>query len=133
MPVHPSAVPLRILVVDDLRDAADSMAMLLSLVGHQTLTAYDGPAAVRAAGEFRPQAVLLDLSLPGMTGYDVLAQLRRVPGCERALVIAVSGYGRQEDRERTLAAGFDAHFLKPVEVERLLVLLAAATRLEAAD
>lgn len=119
----PTNTPLRILVVDDLRDAADSLALLLEALGHQALAVYDGPSALQAAGRFRPQVVLLDLGLPHITGYEVAGQLRQVAGCEQPLIVAVTGYGQAEDRRRTQEAGFDAHLLKPVEPDQLLALL----------
>jgi CheY-like chemotaxis protein len=119
----PNNAPLRILVVDDLRDGADTLALLLEVMGHQALAVYDGPSALQAAGRFRPQVVLLDLGLPHMTGYEVAGRLRQVAGCEHTLIAAVTGYGRDEDRRRTQEAGFDAHLLKPVEPDQLIALL----------
>jgi two-component system OmpR family response regulator len=114
----------RILVVDDNTDAVESLALLLELEGHDVRTALDGPAALDLASEFRPQAVLLDIGLPGMDGYEVARRLRERPETREALIIAITGYGQQEDRALTKAAGFDHHLVKPVDPEELGALLA---------
>src|SRR6476660_3409872 len=108
---------LRLLVVDDNRDAADSLAMLLGLWGHQARVAYDGPAALRAAEAEPPDAVLLDLALPGRSGYHLAEDLRP------AALIAVTGYADEGLREQARAAGFDHFFVKPVDLEALRGLL----------
>jgi len=113
----------RILVVDDNTDAVESLAFLLELEGHDVRTALDGPAALDLASEFRPQAVLLDIGLPGMDGYEVARRLRERPETREALIIAITGYGQQEDRALTKAAGFDHHLVKPVDPEELGALL----------
>ena len=120
-----SAAGLRLLIVDDNVDSADSLAWLLRLSGHQTRIAYDGLAALEAARTFRPQAIVLDLGLPGLDGFAVARQLRQEPAGE-TLLLALSGYGRAEDLERSREAGFDHHFIKPVNVAALLETLAAA-------
>lgn len=114
----PSA-PRRILVVDDNRDSAESMAMLLRLSGHQTWLAFDGDSAVSLAIEHAPDAALLDIGLPGMDGYQVARTLRGLPQTCDSLLIALTGYGQEEDRQRSKAAGFSEHFVKPVDVESL--------------
>jgi PAS domain S-box-containing protein len=114
----------RVLIVDDNVDAAESLALLMKGVGHEVCTAYDGPSALRAAGAFRPDTVLLDLGLPGMSGIEVAERLRREPRLEKALLIAVTGFGQQEDQRRTRQAGFDAHLVKPVEPDAIFALLA---------
>jgi PAS domain S-box-containing protein len=106
---------LRCLIVDDNRDAADSLAQIVRLLGCAVKTAYDGAGGIALAGEFGPQVVLLDLGMPDMNGYEVLQQLRNLPGGAHMLVAAVTGYGSEEDHQRTLAAGFDEHLVKPVE------------------
>jgi CheY-like chemotaxis protein/nitrogen-specific signal transduction histidine kinase len=122
-----SAVPQkkhRILLVDDNRDAAESLAMILEVDGHQVRTVYDGPAALALARAERPDVILLDIGLPGMNGYEVAQELRRHSELERTLLIALTGYGQSEDREKSCAAGFDAHLVKPLDLEMLRKLLA---------
>jgi CheY-like chemotaxis protein len=117
---------LRILVVEDSRDGAESLRMLLSLSGHEVRVAHTGPAAVEAAREFRPSVVLCDLGLPGgMSGYDVARALRQDPATAPARLIAVSGYGQPEDQARARAAGFDLHLTKPVDPGELQRQLAS--------
>src|SRR5215211_6310628 len=106
---------LRILVVDGNVDAAESLALLLGLGGQEVHTAHDGPAALEAAVAFRPHVVLLDIGLPGMTGYEVAAHLRRQPVLRSAVLIALTGYGQEEDRRKSLEAGFDHHLVKPID------------------
>ena len=96
----PLCPPRGILVVDDDHDAADSLALLLTLLGHEVRTAYDGPAALRAAHGRLPRFVLLDIGLPGMDGYEVARRLREQPGRDAVRVIALTGYGREEDKRR---------------------------------
>lgn len=109
----------RILIVDDNVDSAESMAVLLRLEGHEALTLHEGERVVAAAREFRPDVILLDIGLPGISGYDVARALRGDPEVGAVRLIAVSGYGRAEDRERARAAGFDEHLLKPVDFSAL--------------
>ena len=115
--------PLRVLVVDDIADAADVLAMVVEVDGHDAQVARSGPAAVELAAAYRPDVVLLDLGMPGMDGYEVARRLRRQQGGERMTIIAVTGYGQDEDRERTRAAGFDHHLVKPVDMDALRRLL----------
>jgi PAS domain S-box-containing protein len=115
----------RVLVVDDHRDAADSLAMLLRLKGHSVRLAYDGPAALVAAIEFDPDLILLDLGMPGMDGYEVARRLRQTPGFERRTLAALTGWGQEGDRRRTRAVGFDRHLVKPVDPAELSALLAS--------
>ena len=117
----------RVLVVDDNEDAATMLAMLLEAWGHEVTTAGDGPAALRAVAEQHPELLLLDLGLPGMSGYEVASQLRAA-GERELRIVAVSGYGQPEDVARARAAGFDAHLTKPVDrvgLERILAGVAA--------
>ncbi|HZT80802.1 MAG TPA: ATP-binding protein, partial [Gemmataceae bacterium] len=124
---------LHVLVVDDNADAAESLAMLLRLKGHDVRLAHDGPSALRAAHDRPPDVAVLDIGLPGMSGYDLAKALRQEAGLDRALLVALTGYGHDEDRRRSAAAGFDHHLVKPVEPEALQALLAeAAGRLAAA-
>jgi len=119
-------VPLRILVVDDNVDAADSVAWLLRHQSHDVRTAHDGRSAIEMAAEFRPRVVVLDLGLPKVDGYEVSRRLRDSADTRDALIIAVSGYGQDEDRRRSTEAGFDYHFIKPVDFQTLLGVLRGA-------
>jgi CheY-like chemotaxis protein len=113
----------RVLVVDDNQDAADSLVVLLRLLGQEVGTAYDGPTALARAGEFRPDLVFLDLGMPGMDGYEVARRLRRERQLTGVVLVALTGWGQEEDRRRSCEAGFDHHLVKPVEpntVEKLL-------------
>jgi CheY-like chemotaxis protein len=127
-PATPSMVPdgrnRRILVVDDGRDAADSLARMLRMMGHETHTAYDGLEAVQAAGRFRPDVVLLDIGLPRLNGYEAARQIRHQPGGRSVTLIALTGWGQDEDKRRSREAGFDHHMTKPVEPAALEKLLA---------
>jgi CheY-like chemotaxis protein len=121
-------MPARILIVDDNRDAADSLAALLALEGHTIERAYSAAEALRCAVAFRAQVVLLDIGLPGMDGYEVARRLRLQPELRAARLIAVTGYGQPQDRARARAAGFDEHLIKPVSsasVARALAGVAA--------
>jgi signal transduction histidine kinase/DNA-binding response OmpR family regulator len=114
----------RILVVDDNADAARLLADALEVVGHETRVAFDGPGALEVAAEFQPDVALLDLGLPLMDGYELAGQIASAAfGGHRPILVAVTGYGQVSDRERTLAAGFDAHVVKPVDMPHLLSLL----------
>ena len=121
----PSA-PRRILVVDDNHDSASSLAALLRAEGHTIEVAYDGERAVEAAAVFRPDAVLLDIGLPGMSGLEACRAIRSQAGNERILIAALTGLGQQEDQLRSKEAGFDAHLVKPVPHERLVQLVSSA-------
>jgi two-component system CheB/CheR fusion protein len=111
----PAARPGRVLVVDDNVDVAESVALLLQEgLGHEVRVAHSGPQALELAREFRPEAVICDIGLPGMDGYEVARRLRRLPEGDSALLVALSGYGQEEDRQRSREAGFDVHLLKPV-------------------
>jgi PAS domain S-box-containing protein len=116
----------RILVVDDNVDTALGMERLLKLIGHETAIAHDGNAALDLARKFRPEFILLDIGLPGMDGYEVAARMRQEAWCEGAVIVAVSGYGQDEDRRRSTEAGFDHHFIKPLDHDALLSLLSIA-------
>ena len=120
----------RILVVDDNVDNADILAMLLRALGHEVHTAYDGPAALETARTWRPEVVLLDIGLPRMTGLEVARRIREDLGLKNVLLAAMTGYGQEEDKRRSLEAGFNAHLVKPVELEVLQALLAQAASAE---
>jgi PAS domain S-box-containing protein len=116
---------LRLLIVDDNHDAGESLAVLLRLSGDDVRWAGDGPEALRVAAEFRPEVVLMDIGLPkGMDGYELARRLRDLPGLEGALLVALTGYGQQEDRDRSRAAGFAAHLVKPADLVALRAILA---------
>ena len=118
------AQKLRILVVDDNKDAAESMAILLELWGHETLRAHDGAKALELGARYHADVIFLDIGLPGMDGYEVASRLREMPETAGAVLIAVTGYGQEEDRRRSRRAGFDRHLVKPVAPESLQRLLA---------
>ena len=134
-PASPAAAPLptapggqRVLVVDDNQDAADSLALLLQLDGHDVRVVYDGAAALAAldaAQPWRPAVVLLDLGMPGMDGLEVARRLRANDAAAATLLVALTGWGQHTDRERTRAAGFDHHLVKPVDARALQALLAS--------
>jgi PAS domain S-box-containing protein len=129
-----SGTKRRILVVDDNRDAADSMVMMLQMMGHETSTAYDGLEAVQAAATFRPEVVLLDIGLPKMNGYEAAQHIREQPWGRQMALIALTGWGQEEDKRRALEAGFDHHLTKPVEavaLEKLLAIISPVTHLPA--
>jgi CheY-like chemotaxis protein len=109
------APPRRVLIVDDNEDAANSLAMILNLGGHETASVYTAADALQRAAAFRPDVVLLDIGLPGMDGYEVAQKMRELPGLRDIRLVAVTGYGRADDRLRARDAGFDDHLTKPVE------------------
>ncbi|HXF80028.1 MAG TPA: response regulator [Usitatibacter sp.] len=114
--------PRRVLVVDDNADAAESLGMLLEVRGNVVRIAYDGLQALEAAGDFDPEIVLLDIGMPKMSGYEVAKRLRAARG-DSVLIVAITGWGQEEDRRRAREAGFDHHFTKPVDYEALLELI----------
>ena len=116
----------RILVCDDNKDAADSLAEILKMLDYQVVTAYSGASAIEAARHAMPQAVLLDLGMPDMSGYELLKHLQGLPGAQSLLAVAITGYGNDEDKRRTQAAGFQAHLTKPAELDQLRKALALA-------
>jgi CheY-like chemotaxis protein len=112
------------LIVDDNRDSADSLSMMLKIRGNATRTAYDGEAAVTTAREYRPDVILLDIGLPKLNGYEACRRIRQQPGGKSPIIIAQTGWGQDEDRQRTLESGFDYHLVKPVDPQALMELLA---------
>ncbi|MCE9604770.1 MAG: response regulator [Planctomycetia bacterium] len=124
-PQSASHASLRVLIVEDNRDAADTLRLLLKAHGYAVSVAYSGPEGVEAAALSRPEVVLCDIGLPGMDGYAVASALRASPDNAHLRLIALSGYGREEDRRRALQAGFDDHMTKPADVSKLLVKLLA--------
>ena len=117
---------LRVLVVDDNADAAEMLQAVLEMSGHAVAVAYDGAAALTQAASFRPQAVLLDIGLPDQSGYEVARALRRIDGMAQATLVALTGWGAEEDRQRSADAGFDAHLTKPTDLERVHEVLREA-------
>jgi signal transduction histidine kinase/CheY-like chemotaxis protein len=118
-------VALRVLVVDDNRDSAESLGTLLRLMGHEVRVVYDGPAALEAARAFGPAALVQDIEMPGMSGYEVARRLRAQPVTKVTLLVALTGYGGEDERRRCLEAGFDQHLVKPVDLDALQELLAS--------
>jgi CheY-like chemotaxis protein len=114
---------LRVLVIEDNRDTADMLCLLLEAGGHEVAVAYTGPEGVRAALALRPDAVLCDIGLPGLDGWGVARALRADPATADTHLIAVTSYGEDNDRQRSLDAGFDLHLVKPVDPADLLGLL----------
>jgi len=113
----------RILVVDDNEDAAASLAMLLQIDGHETYAAHDGRAALAALEAHRPDVALLDIGLPGLNGYEVCKQVRAQAWGRDMVLIALTGWGQEDDRRRSREAGFDDHLVKPVDYAALVTLL----------
>ena len=118
----------RVLVADPCADTVESTAWLLRLWGHDVRGAGSGPEALEVARAYRPDAVLMEIGLPGLDGCEVARRLRQQDQARRPLLVAVTGYGRERDRQRTRAAGFDRHLLKPVDPEVLQDLLATIHR-----
>lgn len=125
VPAATAGSQVRILVVDDNVDAAESIAMLLSLEGYKVQSVHAAQAALEAAQSFQPHLVLLDIGLPGMDGYEVARRLRAQQRIERLRLVAITGYGQQSDRERAREAGFDEHLVKPVDPDALHEVLGA--------
>lgn len=119
--------PPRVLVVDDNEDAADSLATLLGVMGYEVRVAYDGPEAIAAADEFQPAVALLDIGLPKLSGYDIARDVRGKRGRD-VLLIAITGWGQEEDRRKAREAGFDHHFTKPADFDLLLELIGEELR-----
>ena len=124
----PSGSSLRILVVDDNIDSAISMAMLLGEFGHEVRTAHDGPAALEVALDHRPDVALLDIGLPELSGYEVAKWMRQQSMLQKIVLVAMTGYGQESDRQLSQAAGFDHHLVKPVQFEKVLEILASAVQ-----
>jgi CheY-like chemotaxis protein/nitrogen-specific signal transduction histidine kinase len=113
----------RVLVVDDNRDAAESLGVLLALLGIETMTAHSGPVALEALDEFQPSVILLDLGMPGMDGYEVAQRVRQHPLGRRVTLVALTGWGLQVDKQKSQDVGFDHHLVKPVDLEVLRQVL----------
>lgn len=111
--------PRRILLVDDYPDSADSLSLILAAVGHEVDVAHGGIAALTKADRFRPDTAILDIGLPDLDGYEVARRLRSAPWGRDLVLIAVTGWDREDDRARSEELGFDKHFVKPVDVSEL--------------
>ncbi len=125
MPAH--STPLRILVADDNEDGANSLGQMLQIMGHEVRVTHDGLAAIEAAEVFRPQVILLDIGMPKLDGYDACRRIRKESWGKDTALVALTGWGQEEDRRRTSAAGFDYHLVKPVESNTLVNVLAEVT------
>ena len=112
----------RILVVDDSVDSAETLGELLKIWGHDVRLAHDGPSALSAAREYKPEVILLDIGLPGMDGFAVATELRK-EGIGGRMLVALTGYGEQQDRDRTHKVGFDHHLVKPIDPDTLQKLI----------
>jgi len=119
----------RILVVDDNKDSAGMISALLEIEGHDVSVAYSGPAAIDLALKQAPEFALVDIGMPGMDGYEFARRLRQVPGLGQTVLVALTGYGRQEDAQRSHEAGYDHHLVKPVDIEALKRVLKRSDRL----
>jgi PAS domain S-box-containing protein len=115
----------RLLIADDRKDTVDSLAMLLRIMGHEVQTAYDGQDAIAAAETFRPDVCLIDIGMPKVNGYDVCRHIRQQPWGKDSVLVAMTGWGQEEDKRRAMEAGFDHHILKPADTAELLQLLAS--------
>jgi two-component system CheB/CheR fusion protein len=113
----------KVLIIDDNIDAADSLCALLRDSGFTCASALDGPSGLNTVTSFEPDAILLDLGLPGLDGYEVARRIRALPDGDRYLIVALTGYGEDRDRRQSSESGFDAHLVKPVELEQLLPIL----------
>ena len=122
------AASLRILIADDNKDAADTLAVLLEFMGHDVRSVHDGEAAVKAARDFKPQLVVLDIGMPRLNGYEAARQIRADPGSAGMVLVAVTGWGQPEDRRKSSEAGFDHHLVKPVDLTALEVLVTAVAQ-----
>ena len=114
---------LRVLVVDDNRDVAGSLALVMGLMGHEVEVVHDGPSAIERLAAWEADAILLDIGMPGMNGYDVARRIRE-QGREGLMIVAVTGWGAADDRALSEEAGIDAHLVKPVDMDRLMAVFA---------
>lgn len=116
----------RILVVDDFPDAANVACMLLKILGHEVVAAYNGQGCLDALDTFDPDILILDIGLPDLSGYEVVRKIRQHPIHHELYVAAITGWGQPEDRVKALAAGFDLHVLKPVDADKIMAIISAA-------
>jgi CheY-like chemotaxis protein len=120
-----AVIPRRVLIVDDNRDAAEMLQVGLEILGHTVVTTHDGPSALDVVAQLEPDVALLDIGLPGMDGYELAARIREVLRERSPMLVAVTGYGREADRNRAHAAGFAHHVVKPVDLGRLAELISS--------
>ena len=125
---QPTTRSLRVLVVDDNVDTVLSFTMLLQASGHDAQAAHDGPTAVQAALDYRPDVMLLDIGLPGLNGYEVAKRIRQQPDLKNVVLVALTGYGQEADRQTSLQAGFNQHLVKPVPFDQLQQILATVSQ-----
>jgi two-component system CheB/CheR fusion protein len=118
------------LVVDDNRDSADSLGMLLGLAGAEVSVAYDGTSALEAATKHKPHIAFLDVAMPDISGYALAGKLRQDPAHEDILLVAITGYGQEQDRLRSFEAGFDHHLVKPVDLDAMRAVIETSRRLD---
>jgi CheY-like chemotaxis protein/two-component sensor histidine kinase len=124
----PATAAKRVLIVDDNVDAAETLAMMLELLGQDTRQAHEGNGALKAAVEYKPELIFMDIGLPGLSGHEIASRMRRDLGMTDTYIVALSGYGSDEDRRKSLYAGFDSHLVKPLDPTTLPSILAAAER-----
>jgi DNA-binding response OmpR family regulator len=122
------AAGLRILVIDDNQDSADSLAMMLQMIGHEVRSATDGMAGLETAKVFRPEVMFLDIRMPGISGYDIARLVRGQQWGERVSLVALTGWGQDDDVSRAREAGFNHHLVKPVGLDAVLSLLSSTAR-----
>ena len=122
-PAQLNASRCRVLVVDDNVDAADSLAALLKILGHDAVTAYDGVSAIAAATAIVPDVIILDIGMPGLNGYETATRIREQPWGKAVRLIALTGWGQEQDRHKSFAAGFDGHLVKPTDPATLTQML----------
>lgn len=128
---QPAGRSLRVMVVDDNVDTVTTLALLVKQSGHDVRMAYDGPSVLETALDYRPNVVLLDIGLPGLNGFEVAKQLRRQPALQKVVLVAMTGYGRESDRQRSKEAGFDHHLVKPGDFGKVLEILASVSEVPA--
>jgi two-component system OmpR family response regulator len=122
-----STQPRRVLLVDDSVDAAEAMSMLLETLGHEVRVMHDGPSALAVVDDFTPDVVILDIGLPGMDGFEVAREMRTRAVTKTALLIALTGYGADSDKQKARDAGFDHHLVKPVSFTAIETVIAASS------
>jgi CheY-like chemotaxis protein len=118
----------RVLIVDDNADALASLGMVVRALGSETFDAHDGLEAVESAGNLRPDVILMDIGMPRLNGYDAARRIRREPWGHNMLMVATTGWGKEEDRRRSKEAGFDLHMVKPIDISAVQEILASPTR-----